>query len=162
MENGLALFPAKWSSEIPHDGRYRPVREQHFGEPVTFEMDRGDLLLFHGEHVHSSELSSTPWTRVVLTNRFSLHSPKIVSASTTSQWSESPVANPAQNPRLEDMARPFSVEDFRRTYVPEEGRGSVRPLDDRWCELTIGATSRVVSRICLHQGGDLGMGYVTN
>ena len=161
--NGMALFPAKWGTAVPHNGSYRPVREQHFGEPVTFEMDPGDLLLFHGEHLHSSELNSTPWTRVVLTNRFSLQSPRIVSETTIAQWAELPAASPAQHTvRLEDTARFYSVEEFRRSYTTGSGSGSIRALDDSWCEATVNGMRRVVSRICPHEGGDLSMGYVEN
>jgi hypothetical protein len=161
--NGLALFPAKWRSEVPHDGRYCPVREQHFGEPVTFEMDPGDLLFFHGEHLHSSELNSTSWTRVVLTDRFSLHSPTILSDTSIAQWAELPASNPAPHTaRLEDTARSYSVEEFRRSYTSSTGSGSIHALDDHWCEVTVNGMRRVVSRIWPHEGGDLSMGYVEN
>lgn len=161
--NGLALFPAKWRSEIQHDGGYRPVRGQHFGRPVTFEMDPGDLLFFHGEHLHSSELNSTAWTRVVLTNRFSLRSPRVVSETTTAEWLELPASRPARNPvLLQDTARAYSVDEFRRLYAPESAGGTVTPVDDHWCMVTIQGVNRIVSRICPHEGGDLSDGYVEN
>ena len=161
--NGLALFPDKWLGSIPHDGYYRPVAGQHFGSPVTFEMDPGDLLFFHGEHLHSSELNSTSQTRVVLTNRFSLCSPKVVSETTTAQWLELPASNPAQKTvQVADTARSYSVEDFRRTYAPASGEGTINPLNDRWCQVTVRGARRIVSRICPHEGGDLSEGYVQN
>jgi hypothetical protein len=161
--NGLAIFPARWRSEVPHDERFRPLREQLFGEPVTFEMDPGDMLLFHGEHLHSSELNSTRWTRVALTDRFSLRTPEIVSETTTAQWSELPSANlPQHTSPLEDMGRSYSVSEFRSVYTSPTGGGSVRALDDSWCEVTVNGVRRIVSRICTHEGGDLSRGYVEN
>ncbi|HYM08845.1 MAG TPA: Rieske 2Fe-2S domain-containing protein [Terriglobales bacterium] len=160
--NGLALFLTKWRSEIPHDDNCRPLRGQHFGTPVTFQMDPGDLLFFHGEHLHSSELNSTAWTRVVLTNRFSLRSPPTVPEIST-KWLELPTSNPAQNTvRLEDTARSYSVEEFRRLYAPASGDGTITALDDRWCEVMTNGSRRIVSRICPHEGGDLSAGYVEN
>lgn len=161
--NGLALFPQKWLGQIPHDGQYRPVAGQHFGSPVTFDMDPGDLLFFHGEHLHSSELNSTSQTRVALTNRFSLSSPRVVSETTTAQWLELPASNPAQKTmQVADMARSYSVEEFRGNYTSTSGEGTIIPLNDRWCRVTICGVRRIVSRICPHEGGDLSEGYVQN
>ena len=161
--NGLALFPAKWRLDIPHDGSYRPVRGQRFGTPVSFEMDPGDLLFFHGEHLHSSQLNVTSFTRVALTNRFSLYRPRVVSETTTAQWSELPASNPTQNAmRLQDTARSYSLEAFRREYAPASGDGTVKAIDDRWCEVTVNGARRIVGRICPHEGGDLSEGYVEN
>jgi len=74
--NGLSLYPeATESGYINHDGNYGMPRDQKLGIPVNFNMDPGDMLLFHGETVHSSELNQTQDTRFVLTTRFSLVPP---------------------------------------------------------------------------------------
>lgn len=161
--HGMAIFTDKWGTEAPHDGNFRPVREQHYGKPVTFEMAPGDVLFFHGEHLHSSELNSTASTRVVLTNRFSIIRPRILSATTMAEWTELPRAEPAAHPvALEDVARAISPEEFRSHYTDGAQCGTVRALDDRWCEVNVGSHSEVVARICPHEGGDLSMGYVQN
>jgi len=74
--NGLSLFPEVTKKGYTHhNGRYRMPRDKYLGKPVNFDMDPGDLLFFHGEMVHSSELNRTDQTRYVLTTRFSLVPP---------------------------------------------------------------------------------------
>ena len=43
---------------------------------MNFELDPGDVLLFRGEHLHSSELNITGETRYVLTARFTTSHPR--------------------------------------------------------------------------------------
>lgn len=43
---------------------------------MRFEMEPGDILLFAGDHLHSSEPNTTDETRYVLTKRLSLGAPR--------------------------------------------------------------------------------------
>lgn len=72
--NGLSIYP-EVSDYIEHDGKYSMPRDQSLGKPVNFDMSPGDMLFFHGEMVHASELNRTDETRFVLTTRFSLQPP---------------------------------------------------------------------------------------
>jgi ectoine hydroxylase-related dioxygenase (phytanoyl-CoA dioxygenase family) len=77
--NGLLVFP----------DAYRPGPRRHsvlatsptdvaepVGEPMRFDMEPGDILLFAGDHLHSSEPNTTDETRYVLTKRLSLGAPR--------------------------------------------------------------------------------------
>ena len=67
--NGLLVFP----------DAYRQVARQQdtpVGKPLNFEMEPGDILLFAGDHLHSSEPNTTNETRYVLTKRLSLGAPR--------------------------------------------------------------------------------------
>jgi hypothetical protein len=67
--NGMLVFP----------DAYRPDAPQHdtpVGRPLNFEMEPGDILLFAGDHLHSSEPNTTDETRYVLTKRLSLGAPR--------------------------------------------------------------------------------------
>lgn len=70
--NGLLVYPDAYRPNASrHDGPTIPV-----GNPVSFEMEPGDLLLFAGDHLHSSEPNTTDETRYVLTKRISLGAPR--------------------------------------------------------------------------------------
>lgn len=87
--NGLSLFPeAMEHVPLKHDGKYRMLKNQRLGRPVNFDMEPGDLLFFHGELVHSSELNVTDETRFVITTRFSLTPPEFADKphGGTSPW----------------------------------------------------------------------------
>jgi hypothetical protein len=74
--NGLSVYPdACVNGYIEHDGNHGMPKDQYIGVPVNFNMSPGDMLLFHGEMVHASELNQTQDTRFVLTTRFSLDPP---------------------------------------------------------------------------------------
>lgn len=64
--NGLLVFP----------DAYQQSTRRHIGLPMRFEMEPGDILLFAGDHLHSSEPNTTDETRYVLTKRLSLGAPR--------------------------------------------------------------------------------------
>jgi phytanoyl-CoA dioxygenase PhyH len=67
--NGLLVFP---------DAYRQDARQQDtpVGRPLNFEMEPGNILLFAGDHLHSSEPNATDETRYVLTKRLSLGTPR--------------------------------------------------------------------------------------
>lgn len=76
--NGLSIYPEVWGRYINHGGNHRMPKTEYLGVPINFELEPGDVLFFHGEHMHSSELNITNETRYVLTSRFSIFEPKII------------------------------------------------------------------------------------
>jgi nitrite reductase/ring-hydroxylating ferredoxin subunit len=60
--NGLTIFPDAFSRDIAHLGASIAF-DQNPGEPLTFNLEPGDAILFHGDHVHSSVLNRTNETR---------------------------------------------------------------------------------------------------
>jgi hypothetical protein len=72
--NGLLVFPEAYRWRTRHDGSTGladPV-----GEPLSFEMEPGDILVFAGDHLHASEPNTTDETRYVLTKRLCLGAPR--------------------------------------------------------------------------------------
>lgn len=74
--NSLSVYPEMWGKYVEHDGTEKMPKTENLGPAVNFELNPGDLLLFHGELVHASELNITDETRFVMTSRFSLKAPK--------------------------------------------------------------------------------------
>ena len=74
--NGLAIF----KDDYQHEFTYQPdgelgQAEQLTKPPTTFDMAPGDVLLFHANHLHASELNRTGHTRYVISFRMSFGKP---------------------------------------------------------------------------------------
>ena len=72
--NSLTLYPTVYRDDIKNNGPYIRADENP-GPADTFEMDAGDVLLFHGNHLHGSEINSTDCTRHVISFRIVLEKP---------------------------------------------------------------------------------------
>ncbi len=72
--NGLTLYPETYSSSLQHEGPYIAADENP-GPATTFDMEPGDVLLFHGDQVHGSEINVTDSTRHVISFRIVLDKP---------------------------------------------------------------------------------------
>jgi nitrite reductase/ring-hydroxylating ferredoxin subunit len=73
--NGLSVFPEayRWRlSFVPGGG---VPRGQALGVPITCELAPGDVLLFHSDHVHASELNRCEATRHVVSFRVCVDRP---------------------------------------------------------------------------------------
>lgn len=67
--NGVLIYPDVHGSELERAG-IDLSSTARIGRPTGFELEPGDILCFHGEHLHSSALNSTGDTRVVVSARF--------------------------------------------------------------------------------------------
>ncbi len=79
--NGLSLYPQVYGKRLPCTKDGVIMRDQYFGPALNFELKPGDALVFHGEHLHSSELNSTGTTRHVVSFRITLEKPKFLNQS---------------------------------------------------------------------------------
>ena len=79
--NGLNIYPEAHGKRLPcnKDGRILP--NQYCGSKISFDLEPGDALIFHGEHLHSSEINSTDATRYVVSLRMTLDKPKFLDRS---------------------------------------------------------------------------------
>jgi hypothetical protein len=73
--NGMLVYPDAWGREPGHDGT-KINRSARLGVPYNFDLGPGDILVFSGEQVHSSEVNITDETRYVLTTRFTVGRPR--------------------------------------------------------------------------------------
>lgn len=72
--NGILLYPDVLRQPIAHD-KESVLRGASVGRPITQPMEPGDMLLFQGDHLHSSELNITQFTRYVVSFRYSIGEP---------------------------------------------------------------------------------------
>jgi hypothetical protein len=79
--NGLSIFPDVFGKYLLCDEKGVVRRDQHFGVPENFDLDAGDILVFCGEHFHSSELNSTSITRHVVSFRITFDRPLFIGNS---------------------------------------------------------------------------------
>jgi hypothetical protein len=73
--NSLLIYPDVYHADQGRAGNLVDPGEP-LGRPDRFVLDPGDVLLFHGDHVHSSEVNITGETRYVITARVSVGAPK--------------------------------------------------------------------------------------
>lgn len=73
--NGLSIFSEAYGRDLPHTAKGEITREVNPGRPVTFELEPGDALLFHGDQLHGTELNWTDETRHVVSFRLTLDRP---------------------------------------------------------------------------------------
>lgn len=93
--NGMLVYLDVWGRNL--DKGDEIVADQYrLGRPHWVEMKAGDALIFHSNHLHSSQLNSSKTTRVVLTNRVCLDHPIYPDLSKPQQYFHSaafPMAN---------------------------------------------------------------------
>lgn len=81
LGNGLSIYPQVYGKRLPctRDGRIFPDR--CFGRALNFELEPGDVIVFHGEHLHGSEINSTDKTCHVINLHLTLERPKFLTQS---------------------------------------------------------------------------------
>lgn len=72
--NSLTIYPEVYGRDIGKAGPYISG-DANPGPAETFDMEAGDVLLFHGDQVHGSEINSTDCTRHVISFRITLEKP---------------------------------------------------------------------------------------
>ncbi len=72
--NSLIIFPEAYRRNLRRTGMYLS-KEENPGAGVIFNMNPGDVLLFNGDHLHSSEINSTDCTRHVISFRLAFEKP---------------------------------------------------------------------------------------
>lgn len=81
--NGISLYPQVYGKRLPCTKNGKILPNQYFGRALNFELAPGDAIIFHGEHLHSSELNSTDDTRHVVSLRITLEKPKFQGKSSS-------------------------------------------------------------------------------
>jgi hypothetical protein len=73
--NGIVIFPEMFGKEVPHAAAVME-RNVSTGPSINFSLEKGDVLLFNGDHLHASEANRTNRTRFVISLRFYVSRPK--------------------------------------------------------------------------------------
>lgn len=75
--NGMSIYPDVYRRQIQRNEKGGVVHAQQLGRRVNFELAAGDVLVFHGNHLHASELNRTADTRYVVSFRLTLTRPRV-------------------------------------------------------------------------------------
>ena len=73
--NGLTFFPETYGRKLRYTSRGEIALDANPGFPLNVELQPGDVLLFHGDHLHASELNRTDTTRYVISFRLTFDKP---------------------------------------------------------------------------------------
>ena len=142
--NGLLLYPTEYGKAIVPEHGGLP-RSHSLPPPVRSALEPGDVLIFHGEHLHSSALNLTAETRVVLSFRFTVGRPRF--AHDGERYRYRRLARPPRS-----MVRAASVQS-----LADRRATGARPtaMSNGVCAVRSSAGIRYVSSRCPHRGADL-------
>jgi len=84
--NGMIIYRDDWGRPLRHDPNRYLSRGQKVGRPDVYPLSPGSVLVFAGEHLHSSHVNVTRDTRVAVTVRLSLDGPKGGASSRRLGW----------------------------------------------------------------------------
>lgn len=181
--NGMSLYPDVYKRQVLRTAKGSIEHHQRLGRRVNFSLEPDDALIFHGAHLHSSELNRTAQTRYVVSFRLTLSRPRVSAFSNHRYyWSrhdkgplgkglgfgEKVLRNLTLVPRDTQHAEsPLPItpdlcvrEDgntirFSADAVPP---ATLVPLPKRLCAARIDGTVVVFLRTCPHAAADLAMG----
>lgn len=187
--NGLTVFPDSYKVKQ----RFRPDGEiderEPLTRPVTFDLSPGDMVLFHSDHLHGSELNRLDLTRYVVSFRVGVEKPHFPNghyhAYSSSAWARGPLKALATLPAQAQASylRSLSARVIRKLSgrrpeaepaeehfaadasipVADLPVGAVRAVSPEACVARLGPDSFVgLSRRCPHRGGDFANGFVTD
>ncbi len=74
--NGITIFPDAFGRTLASTPSGGLARDEHPGTPLNFDLAAGDVILFHGNHLHSSVLNRTESTRHVVSFRVVTEKPR--------------------------------------------------------------------------------------
>ncbi len=72
--NGLSIYAEDYQRPIAFHGGYIEPDET-VRQPMNFDLAPGDAILFHGDHLHASEINQTGSTRYVVSYRLTVGKP---------------------------------------------------------------------------------------
>jgi nitrite reductase/ring-hydroxylating ferredoxin subunit len=182
--NGMSLYPDLYEREVVRTPKGSVEHHQQLGRRVNFSLEPDDALIFHGAHLHSSELNRTAETRYVVSFRLTLSPPRVSTLSNHRYfWSRFdrgvlgravgvgekvvrnlatlvPRAKPAVGAPL-PVTPDLPVRDdgttmrFSASAVPPD---TLVPLPKRLCAARVDGKVVVFLRTCPHAAADLAMG----
>src|SRR5688572_14178408 len=183
--NGLTVYRNEYEGHQRYTGMGNITRDERLTQPLTFDLEPGDFVLFHTDQLHGSALNYTDETRFVISYRITFdrphfpnghyhsycHSglangplraaatlPALMQPSYVRSFAErvTQKLHPTKPPRIE--LAPASSGDLRDMRI-----GEIRPTDRKTCVARLGEDEFVTfDRRCPHQGADLAMGHVTD
>jgi nitrite reductase/ring-hydroxylating ferredoxin subunit len=159
-DNGLLLYPGHYG---------QPIETIRGGLPKSFPLEKplqsalapGDVLIFHGEHLHSSTLNLTEETRVVLSFRLTVGAPRFAHEGERCRYRRLRFDRQGPSPRL-PRTPPNSRGVIETLSRPRGATGRLpMAVDGGLCAARSSKELRYFSSPCPHRGADLrACGYI--
>ncbi|MBK6721058.1 MAG: phytanoyl-CoA dioxygenase family protein [Sphingomonadales bacterium] len=186
--NGLTVFVKEYNKTQSFTEKGSVTDDVALTEPVAFDLDPGDCVLFHTDHLHGSELNRTQETRFVISFRVTLDKPHFPREHHHSYRYSGLASGPFRAlATLPSILQPsFARSGIRRVRkrllgwrsqpVPNPANGAlppvfakdlvegeIRAIDAKSCVARLGdGTIVAFSRRCPHEGADLANGFVVD
>ncbi|MBK7284256.1 MAG: phytanoyl-CoA dioxygenase family protein [Sphingomonadales bacterium] len=186
--NGLTVFTKEYNKPHSFTEKGSITDDVALTEPVAFDLDPGDCVLFHTDHLHGSELNRTQETRFVISFRVTLDKPHFPREHYHSYRYSGLASGPFRAlATLPSILQPsFARSGIRRVRkrllgwrsqpVPNAANGAlppvfakdlvegeIRAIDAKSCVARLGdGTIVAFSRRCPHEGADLANGFVVD
>lgn len=74
--NGMTIYPQNYQGEFVIQNSGNIADGQTLNRPWTFDLQPGDVIMFHTDHVHGSELNRTNETRFAISCRLTIDKPE--------------------------------------------------------------------------------------
>ena len=183
--NGLTVYRNEYGGRQRYTGMGHINRDERLSEPLTFDLDPGDFVLFHTDQLHGSALNYTDETRFVISYRITFDRPHFPNGHYHSYChsglANGPLKAAAALPALMQPSylRSFGQRVLQKLHPSKPKRidlapsnngdprdmrvGEIRPTDSKTCVARLSENEFVsFDRRCPHQGADLAMGHVAN
>lgn len=183
--NGLTVYRNEYEGHQQYTGMGHINRDERLSQPLTFDLEPGDFVLFHTDQLHGSALNYTDETRFVVSYRITFDRPHFPNGHYHSYCHSGLANGPFRAAAtLPALAQPSYLRSFGERVMrklrpgkpkrielspikngdPREMRiGEIRPTDPKTCMARLSEDEFVTfDRRCPHQGADLAMGYVAD
>jgi nitrite reductase/ring-hydroxylating ferredoxin subunit len=162
--NGMTFFFDGYGKPMAHSEKGEITLDVNPGRPVALDLEPGDMVLFHDDHLHGSELNRTDATRYVVSFRITFDKPHFPNGHfhtyVHSDWVEGPLQAWAEYPanaqwsfvsyRAQKMMRRLLRPVLKgKTAKPEKGLADQEPRTLKVVELPVGTIRAVSSHTCV-------------
>lgn len=184
--NGLTVFTKQYRETQSFTEKGSVTDEVAMTEPLTFDLEPGDCILFHTDHLHGSELNRTNETRFVISFRVTFDKPHFPREHYHGYRHSGLAAGPLKflAPLPSILQPSFVRSSFRRAakrlfkthatpalgaakgppapvFAASLNIGEIRPIDSKTCVARLDDGTIVgFGRRCPHEGADLAKGFV--
>jgi nitrite reductase/ring-hydroxylating ferredoxin subunit len=187
--NGLTVYRDQYTGKQRYYAHGDIAEGEDLTQPLTFDLEPGDIILFHTDHLHGSELNRTRETRFVISYRMTFDRPHFPNGHYHT-YCHSGLATGALKPlaavpallqpsfprslaeRVLKKLRPAQADDHAPPANDAEPApiaadslavGEVRAADPSTCVARLSEDRYVAfSRRCPHRGADLSNGFVAD
>lgn len=127
--NGMTIYPENYEGEFKFQRSGDIADGQKLNKTMTFDLHPGDVIMFHTDHVHGSELNRTDETRFAISCRLSVEKPVFpqmhIAPYLNSNWKRSSALGPLA--KLPAMMQPSYVTSLalraRNKLIPSMAPG---------------------------------------